>query len=145
MYCSGALALSTSASGYVLPHGVPLLKSCTLPRPAAAASAVASAFEWLLLDAHLLLGGSLLDAEPLAADHGAVHRLQCTRSALAIAVPLPEYLLLPTTHCSLLSYSLATHSHTCIAVSASSAVEKETNPKPLLTWLRLGLGLGYKP
>ena len=79
------------------------------PRPAAAASAVASAFVWLLLDAHLLLGGGLLDAEPLAADHGTVHRLRCTRSALAIAVPPPQYLLLPTIHYSLLNYSLATH------------------------------------
>ena len=77
--------------------------------PAAAASAVASAFVWLLLDAHLLLGGGLLDAEPLAADHGTVHRLRCTRSALAIAVPPPQYLLLPTIHYSLLNYSLATH------------------------------------
>ena len=73
--------------------------------------AVASVFEWLLLDAHLLLGGGLLDAEPLAADHGAVHRLQCTHSARAITAPPPQYLLLPTFHYSRLNYSL-THSLT---------------------------------
>ena len=108
--CSGALALSTSASLRSHPPArSPPPQVLPPPRPAAAASAVASAFVWLLLDAHLLLGGGLLDAEPLAADHGTVHRLRCTRSALAIAVPPPQYLLLPTIHYSLLNYSLATH------------------------------------
>ena len=112
--CSGALALSTSASLRLHPPAWSAPPQVLPPpRPAAAASAVASAvasaFVWLLLDAHLLLGGGLLDAEPLAADHGTVHRLRCTRSARAIAVPPPQYLPLPTIHHSLLNYSIATH------------------------------------
>ena len=120
--CSGALALSTSASLRLHPPAwIAPPQVLPPPRPAAAASAVASAvasaaasavastFVWLLLDAHLLLGGGLLDAEPLAADHGTVHRLRCTRSARAIAVPPPQYLPLPTIHHSLLNYSIATH------------------------------------
>ena len=67
-------------------------------------------------------------------------------SAHTVHVQSPHRLLstyycrLFTTH-GLTTRSL-THLLTCIAVSASSAVEKETNPKPLLTWLKVRARIG---